>query len=125
MASPEPRQVLVAKLRALEAELAVLTRAPTEAGPPVQYGKRAGDHIAESADRMARSTAAEELDRLRMQVEAALRRMDAGVYGTCEVCGAAIPEGRLEALPWAVRCVNCAGRPGPGPRSGQGVGAGR
>lgn len=125
MASPEPRRLLIAKLRSLDSELGVLTKAPTEAGAPVQYGKRAGDHIAESADRLARSTAAEELERLRSQVAAALERMDAGEYGICEVCGVDIPEGRLEALPWAVRCVNCAGRPGPAPGRGQGVGAGR
>lgn len=39
------------------------------------------------------------------QVEAALSRLAEGRYGVCEVCGEAIPEGRLEARPTATRCV--------------------
>ncbi|MEV7605636.1 TraR/DksA C4-type zinc finger protein [Paenarthrobacter sp. NPDC089322] len=40
------------------------------------------------------------------QIEAALERITSGTYGTCLVCGAAIPEGRLEARPWTPYCVN-------------------
>lgn len=36
---------------------------------------------------------------------AALARVEAGTYGICERCGAAIPEGRLEARPTATTCV--------------------
>ena len=42
------------------------------------------------------------------EVEAAIRRLDAGTYGTCEVCGDAIPAGRLEVRPMARTCVGCA-----------------
>lgn len=34
-------------------------------------------------------------------IDAALLRMDAGVYGICSHSGLAIPEERLEAIPWA------------------------
>ena len=34
------------------------------------------------------------------EVDAALTRIDTGVYGTCEVTGKAIPAQRLRALPW-------------------------
>src|SRR5262245_21839442 len=37
-------------------------------------------------------------------VEHALRRLDDGTYGTCEVCGKVIPEERLEAMPATRRC---------------------
>jgi DnaK suppressor protein len=37
----------------------------------------------------------------------ALRRVEAGTYGTCVDCGAGVPEGRLEARPEAARCVAC------------------
>ena len=40
-------------------------------------------------------------------VERALAKMDAGTYGTCERCGNAIARERLEALPWAVLCIDC------------------
>lgn len=39
------------------------------------------------------------------QVEAALARIDAGSYGSCEVCGEEIAEGRLEARPWTPYCI--------------------
>jgi DnaK suppressor protein len=39
------------------------------------------------------------------EVQRALRRIEDGTYGYCIVCGQPIPEKRLEALPWAARCV--------------------
>jgi RNA polymerase-binding protein DksA len=40
-------------------------------------------------------------------VDAALARLEAGTFGTCTRCGNPIPPGRLEALPWAPRCIDC------------------
>jgi DnaK suppressor protein len=45
-------------------------------------------------------------------VEHALRRMDAGTYGTCENCGREIAEERLEAIPFARLCIECKQRTG-------------
>lgn len=39
-----------------------------------------------------------------MLIDAALRRMDMGVFGECVDCGFEIPFERLEALPFAIRC---------------------
>lgn len=47
------------------------------------------------------------MDLLR-KVEHALERVDAGTYGICESCGETIPVARLEVLPYATTCVNCA-----------------
>lgn len=44
----------------------------------------------------------------RAEVDAALACVDAGTYGVCEVCGHPIPPERLEARPFATRCVACA-----------------
>jgi DnaK suppressor protein len=41
------------------------------------------------------------------RLRAALEAIEAGTYGVCVDCGAEIPEGRLRALPVAVRCVPC------------------
>ena len=43
-------------------------------------------------------------------VDRALEKVDEGSYGRCDVCGNPIGEGRLHALPWAVRCVSDAAR---------------
>ena len=49
-----------------------------------------------------------QLDSLQLKlVEAALGRMDSKTYGVCEDCGEAIPAKRLDAIPWAVRCIGC------------------
>lgn len=44
------------------------------------------------------------------QVTAALSRIEDGTYGVCLECDRAIPEKRLNAVPWAAYCVNCAER---------------
>jgi RNA polymerase-binding transcription factor DksA len=43
-----------------------------------------------------------------VEVDAALGRLDQGVYGTCERCGRPIAPGRLEARPTARTCITCA-----------------
>jgi DnaK suppressor protein len=43
------------------------------------------------------------------EIDAAVERLEAGTYGTCERCGEPIGEGRLEARPVARTCIRCAG----------------
>ena len=45
--------------------------------------------------------------RLLDKVTAALARVERGTFGRCEDCGKTIAPGRLEALPYASRCVEC------------------
>jgi RNA polymerase-binding transcription factor len=47
-------------------------------------------------------------EQLLEEVEAALERIEAGTYGNCERCGREIPKRRLDALPQAATCVECA-----------------
>ena len=44
------------------------------------------------------------------QIEAALQRIEEGAYGRCADCGIKIPAMRLEAIPYATCCVECAAR---------------
>ena len=41
------------------------------------------------------------------QIHRALDRFDSGEYGICEECEAEISTRRLQAVPWASRCVTC------------------
>ncbi len=41
------------------------------------------------------------------QIEAALRKIEKGIYGRCELCRQPIPKKRIKALPFARYCVNC------------------
>lgn len=50
-------------------------------------------------------------DRAELQlalVDAALGRLAAGTFGRCVECGKPVAPERLEALPWAERCIGCA-----------------
>jgi DnaK suppressor protein len=42
------------------------------------------------------------------QVEAALERILTGTFGTCQQCGGAIDAQRIQAVPYASRCITCA-----------------
>jgi RNA polymerase-binding protein DksA len=41
------------------------------------------------------------------RIEEALKRIDEGTYGVCEVCGERIKEARIKALPFATMCISC------------------
>ena len=41
------------------------------------------------------------------QIEAALRKIEKGIYGRCELCRQPIPKKRIKALPFARYCVHC------------------
>lgn len=41
-------------------------------------------------------------------IDHALARIREGRYGICETCGDPIPRARLEAIPWASLCRDCA-----------------
>jgi DnaK suppressor protein len=45
--------------------------------------------------------------RRRQEIKLALRRLDEGEYGLCVDCEEPIKAKRLEAVPWAERCVIC------------------
>lgn len=50
-----------------------------------------------------RQSTERELDR----VNTSLQRLDEGTYGTCANCGKPIGDARLDALPWAIYCIDC------------------
>jgi RNA polymerase-binding transcription factor DksA len=77
-----------------------------------------GELLSSSADNHLADTASETYDReldegleedarerLR-QVEEALARIESGEYGSCRICGKAIPVERLEAVPWTTLCID-------------------
>ena len=69
------------------------------------------NHIAETAtstlDREIDDTLEENSTRMLAAINAALARVEAGSYGTCEKCGREISAERLEAYPWASLCIDC------------------
>ncbi len=73
---------------------------------PMTYGSQAAaasQVFAQQRDLALRDRADHQL----VLIDEALARLDAGTYGTCVRCGRPIPAERLQALPWAARCVDC------------------
>lgn len=78
---------------------------------------REGFQIEQAADMMDNLQLASnrefELDRLAKYsaefslVRQAMAAVNAGTYGECTDCGERIQAKRLQAIPWAIRCVSC------------------
>jgi len=69
------------------------------------------NHLAETATatlgREIDYTLGENSGQVLVDIDAALKRIDDGTYGTCVGCGSEIPLGRLEAYPTAALCIDC------------------
>lgn len=97
------RATLDAERSRLIAELGEEIRAPGQ----MTYGSQAAaasQVFEQQRDLALRDRARIELSR----VEAALRSIDEGTYGTCTNCGNPIGAERLKAIPWAPTCIDCA-----------------
>jgi DnaK suppressor protein len=101
------RRLLLDKQRDIAERAAGLTAAPDATGN-ISFGKRVGDGTSLAVERLTQVAAHEQLLVQSEHVARALEKLDEGTYGVCDVCGAEIPDGRLEIHPWAVRCVGCA-----------------
>jgi len=69
--------------------------------------KDLADIASDDIDRkMIEALGFQEIKRLRL-IEAALLRIKEGKYGFCIKCGKLIPQDRLEAIPYAIMCIEC------------------
>jgi DnaK suppressor protein len=109
--TPRELEVVKGELRRRRATILEATRRAAEELDALRASDR-GQELEEEAQAEQGATDLERLgqaERLELQrIDAALSRLDAGAYGTCAECGAPIGKKRLEALPWALRCTDCA-----------------
>jgi len=64
------------------------------------------DHATDLVDRELDHSLGENAENVVAEIDAALARIDEGTYGLCAKCGAAIPEERLDAVPYAILCLD-------------------
>lgn len=98
-------QNLLAEMQRVKAEIAEYARRAQERS---LSGNDIGDDGSEIEQVSKNLALKQHLERLLAQIEAAVRRIEQGVYGLCERCGQAIHPERLEALPYATTCMHCA-----------------
>jgi DnaK suppressor protein len=79
-----------------------MTRSVTDrATPDVNDAAIVGNH--DDVEMALIQIAADTLRRF----DLALQRLEQGAYGDCSECGQPITSARLEALPFALRCIGC------------------
>lgn len=103
------RATLTDKKSELLDQMGQLETLPGDRGE-ISFGKRVGEGTSMAVDRLSQVAVHDKLQVTLADVDRALVKVDEDTYGTCDVCGKPIGEGRLEALPWAVLCVEDAAR---------------
>src|SRR5262249_29531369 len=99
---PAIRQKLTerhAEIRSHLARISSDANKPLDADFEEQAIERENDEVFAALDSSLRAEMA--------QIERTFARLDKGEYGICEGCGNPIAPKRLEALPYANRCVAC------------------
>jgi len=75
----------------------------------IVYDANFADSSQVTAEKGENEALASTLNEHLVAVEAALTRIVDGTYGPCERCGKDIAPARLEAMPSATCCIDCAG----------------
>jgi len=70
-----------------------------------------GNHFADDGSSLGEqeriSTVGSDFREQVQMIDAAVERMDEGIYGICQRCGQPIQQERLEALPFVAFCISC------------------
>jgi RNA polymerase-binding transcription factor DksA len=101
-------EVLVSERARLLAQLDELGFGPNGS---LTYDTNFADSSQVTAERGEAERLASDLQESLDDVDNALERLAGGTYGVCERCGNTISEARLEAMPTARRCLDCAKLP--------------
>lgn len=70
------------------------------------YDQHPADQGTETFEAELDQTTLAILDAEAKDVQTAMQRLEEGTYGICIIGGEEIPEGRLEAIPEAIRCID-------------------
>lgn len=73
----------------------------------IAFDEPVGEDRSAAVQRMTQLNMHSGLEAELQTVDAALAKIDDGTYGDCEECGNPIGSDRLEAIPWAINCMNC------------------
>ena len=81
-----------------------------DGGAGLDYDQNFADSSQVTAERGEAEALANTLQETLTEVEHALEKMDNGSFGVCEDCGKPIAQPRLEAMPAARFCIDCASK---------------
>jgi DnaK suppressor protein len=103
------------KAQLIEARDQLLARIAYERGGVISRADMAAEHFNNSfqsraqilTERQTEFALNEHETAQLVDIDAALKRIEAGTYAQCSDCGTAIPPARLNAYPTAKRCITC------------------
>jgi DnaK suppressor protein len=101
----EERQTYISSAEALKAQADSLAL-EHEPGD-VQFDEEGGEGGTANVDREIDLYLSAQARATVVEIDRALQKIEDGTYGVCEQCGQAIPDARLQALPFAALCVTC------------------
>ena len=106
----EERQKIEGRLEARLAEL-VRARVASHSGENdselAHLDQHPADEGSETHDRELDATSDIFFEEEERRIVEARKALADGLYGTCRGCGQEIPKARLDAMPEAVRCIDC------------------
>ena len=111
--SPSLLDTFSHQLRSMRSDL--LARLAEQRGESLSRADAAARSREQASDDLAQADAEQDLELAMSEreqaeleaIEQALARLEAGEYGLCTDCGAAIGAARLSANPIASRCISC------------------
>jgi RNA polymerase-binding protein DksA len=89
-------------LKTIDSEQEVINSILADVAP-----KDSADLASDDTDKNILQTLSAAEERRVAQIRMALNRIHAGSYGVCSTCGKMINENRLEAMPFAILCLDC------------------
>lgn len=92
----------------IEDRLVAIEAAAVTAVGGIGFGKRVGEGTNIAVERFSEVAIHDGLQQELATIRRAEAKLAAGDGGRCDACGVSIPAERIEALPWAVDCVDCA-----------------
>lgn len=105
---PTDAESLACRRKVIESKLAAIEAAAVTAVGGIGFGKRVGEGTNIAVERFSEVAIHDGLQAELATVRRAEEKIVDGNAGRCDTCGRPIPAERLEALPWAVTCVDCA-----------------
>lgn len=107
------KELLLEKKREIENNLKSIKESTSGSSELELIGEisSSDDHLAEYAsivyEHESTLTVENILKDILRQIDSALKRIEDGTYGICEVCKKPIGDERLKAIPYATMCVRC------------------
>ena len=111
MTSVDYRTILLEERERVEHSLKLLHVESPSGNDEEMEEERVDNHLGDAASvtlaREIDNSLEDNLGHVREAIDVALKRIEEGTFGTCTNCGKTIAEARLEAMPYATKCIEC------------------